>query len=110
DHGLADRVARQVAHERTVELQIVELEILETRERAHTRAEIVDGELATHAMQHADEAPGVLEVADHGALGNLEAHLPGRNAGAVEGLDHEFQELRIAERLAGNVYANAAVA
>ncbi len=50
-------------------------------------------------MQHADEAPRMLEVVDHGALGELEADLFRRDAGAVQAIDHELEELRIAERL-----------
>src|SRR5215469_4143233 len=59
-------------------------------------------------MQHPNEAPRVIEIGDHSALGDLEAHLTRGNAGAVEALDHELEELQIAERLPGDVDRDAA--
>ncbi len=60
-------------------------------------------------MQHADEAPGVIEIGDHRALGDLEAHLCWIDTGAVEAFDDELEELCVAERLARDVDGDTAV-
>ncbi len=85
------------------------MQILEVREAAEPASEVVERELAAHAVQHADEAARVLDVGDDRVLGDLEAHLAGVHAGAVEAVDHELQELQVAERLAGDVDRDAAL-
>src|SRR5580658_1563051 len=102
-HRLVHGVAREIAHEGAVDLQEIHRQILEVRERADARAEIIQSELTTHAVQHADETPRVIEIGDHRVLGDLEADLRGLYAGRIETLDHEFQELHIPERLTRDV-------
>lgn len=45
-HRLVDRVGDDIAHEGTVDLHVVDRQVLEIRERAEAGAEIVEGELA----------------------------------------------------------------
>ncbi len=105
DHRLVHAVAREIAHERAVDLQVVHRQVLQVGERTEVAAEIVQRELAAHAVQHADETPRGVEVRDHRALGDLEADLRGIHAAAVEALDHELEELRIGDGLARQVDA-----
>ena len=65
NHRLVDGIDREVADERAVDLQIVERQVLQIAERGQAAAEIIERELAAHAMQHADEALRVLDVGDH---------------------------------------------
>src|SRR6185312_12228061 len=96
-------------HEGAVDLQVVHRQVLQVRERADAGAEVIQGELATHAMQHADEAPCMIQVGDHRTLADLEADLRGSDPRAVETLDDELQELQIPERLPGDVDGHPAV-
>ncbi|MFO1409153.1 MAG: prolyl oligopeptidase family serine peptidase [Steroidobacteraceae bacterium] len=95
-------LSRAVADERAVDLQVVDRRVLQVGERAEAVAEVVEREAATHAV-HGDGAPRMLEVGDHGVLGDLEAHLRGAGAGGIQALDHELEELRVGERLARDV-------
>ena len=95
----------QVAGERAVDLQVNSSGSAQVRERTDARAEVVERETATHAVQHADEAARMVEVRDHRVLGHLEAQLCGRDAGTVEAVDDELQELRVAEGLPGTFMA-----
>ena len=65
----------QVVGVGAVDLQIVDVEAPQARERADAAAEIVEPELAAHAVQHAGEALGPLHVGHQRGLGHLEAHL-----------------------------------
>ena len=64
--------------------------------------------MTAHAVQHADETLRVLDVRDHRVLGDLEAHALRRNTRAIEAVDDELEERRVAERLAREVDAEAA--
>ena len=59
-------------------------------------------------MQHLDEAAGMIQIRDHRAFGDLEADVGGNRAGVIEAVDHELQEIRIAERLSRDVDRDAA--
>ena len=98
-HRLVHGVAAEVAHEGTVDLQVVHRQRLQVREAAEVRAEVVEREAAAHAVQHLDEAARLVEVADHRGLGDLEADLRRRDAGAVELVHDELEECRVGERL-----------
>src|SRR5690606_21221043 len=109
DHGLIHRVHGEVADERAVDLQIIERQVLEIAEGGQSAPEIIEGELAAHTVQHADEALRVLDVGDHRVLGDLEAQLRGRHAGAIQYVHHELKKLRIPKRLTGKIDGQAAI-
>lgn len=108
-HRLVDRVDAEIADERAVDLQIVERQVLQVAERGQAAPEIVERELAAHAVQHADEALRMLDVRDDRVLGDFERKLVRRDAGAVEHVDDELQERRIAERLSREVDRETAI-
>ena len=55
DHGAVDRIVRDVAHERAVDLQVIDRQMLEIAERRHAAAEIVERKAATERLQLADQ-------------------------------------------------------
>jgi len=76
--------------------------------RRHAAAEIVQCEATAHAVQYADKPARVFDIDDHGLLRDFKTNLLRRDTGAVEALDHEFQELRVAECLARQIDREAA--
>jgi hypothetical protein len=96
-------VRREIADEVAVDLQVIERQVLQVCERAEAATEVVERKAASHAVQHADEAPRVFDVGDDRILGDLEADPVRRHASAVEALHDEFEKSGIAERLAGKV-------
>src|SRR5690606_3088897 len=109
NHRLIDRVRVEIADEAAVDLQVIERQILQIAEGRESAAEIIERELAAHAVQHADEALRVLDIRDHRVLRHFEAELIRRHTGATENVDDELQELWIAERLARQVDRQAAL-
>src|SRR5687768_3699299 len=65
--------------------------------------------MTAHAMQYADETLRVLDVRDDGVFRDLEAHLARRNARAIQAVDDELEERRIAERLSRKIDGEAAL-
>ena len=97
------RVGERVAHEAAVDLQIVDRQILQVRERTHAGAEIVERELAPEILQGAQEVLRLLEIADGGGLGQFEAQHIGRQLAGPDLLDHVLEEDVVLERLAGQI-------
>src|SRR6516164_8966476 len=99
-HHLAiDRIAQDLAHEAAVDLEVIDREVLEVTEGGEARAEVIECELAAELLQRLDEAVRLREARDGGGLGDLEADLRSIEPALVELIDHEGQELVIAEAL-----------
>src|SRR5690242_10827059 len=103
-HHLAiDGVVQDLAHERSVDLEEVDREVLEVAERAQAGAEVVEREAATQLAQRLDESIGLREARDRRGLGDLEADLARIDAALLELLDDEGQELVVAQALAREI-------
>ena len=87
-------------HEAAVDLQVIDREVLQVAERGESGAEVIERELAAELLQRLDEAVRLREARDRGGLGDLEADLGGIEAAAMELIDHERQELVVAQALA----------
>src|SRR5690242_16019489 len=102
-HLAVDGVVQDLAHERAVDLEEIDGEVLEVTERAQARAEVVEREAAAELAQRLDEAIGLREARHGGGLGDLEADLARIDAALLELLDDERQELVVAQALARKV-------
>ena len=63
DHLLVDGVGRKAVRIATVDLQVIDRQLLEAGERAQPAAKVVQGELTANTVQHFDEPARVLEIA-----------------------------------------------
>src|SRR5215813_5211882 len=116
DEELVVDVARQVAHERAVDLDDVEGERLQVAERGEAGAEVVDRHAAAEVADGREEARGFVDVGQRRGLGDLddqplgdvglvldqrrEAAQPGLVAGReTRDVDREVQLRVVAERL-----------
>ena len=70
----------QVANERRVDLEVGQNRV--------ARAEVVDGNLDSDFFQRLECLAGGVDVANHGALGDLQAHRATVNAELVDGFGH----------------------
>ena len=96
-------IVQDFPHEAAVDLQEIDREVLEVAERGQAGAEVIQRELAAQLLQRLDEAIGLREARHRRGLGDLEADLRGIEAAAMELVDHERQELVIAQALAREV-------
>src|SRR6185295_2220908 len=103
DQRALDRAFVDVAHEAAVDLQEIDVEVLEVRERRQAGAEIVEHKTAAARLQGADELLGAGEVRHRRGFGHLEQDARGRNAGEVELLDHVVEEALLVDRSAREV-------
>ena len=69
---LIHRARNQAPDEPAVDLDVVEWKVLEVVERAESRAEVVEGKLATATAQAGGEGSRLFKIADRGRLGQLE--------------------------------------
>src|SRR5690606_7358785 len=99
DHLAVHAVLGKIARVDAVDLQVVEGQILQVRERADAAAEVFERETTADAVQHGDESPSMIEVVHDGGLAHLEADLRGIDAGVVEQVDDELEKAVVAERL-----------
>ncbi len=72
DDGIAARVVREVRDEAPVELDLLERQPVEVRERRVARAEVVDRESCACSREPVQRLVGALGVCEQRALGDLE--------------------------------------
>ena len=99
--GFAAVVLVESLHERAVDLEHLDREGLEVRQRRVTRAEVVDDEMRAEAAQRREDARRGRRVVHQHALGDLEPECVGFEAGiAQDGLDltHEVRVVQLAGR------------
>jgi hypothetical protein len=68
----------RIAHEAAVDLQIVDRQILQIRQRTDASAEIIERKLASQVLQRFDEVLRLGEIADGGRFGQFETQHVGR--------------------------------
>ena len=73
-HFLIHEVGLQITRVAAIDLQVVNGQMLEARERAQTTAKIVKRELTADAVQHLNKALCMLHICKNGRLCNLEAY------------------------------------
>ena len=83
DRGVVG-AAGQVAHERAVDLDLVERQPRQIGERRIAGAEIVDREADAERLERVHLVRGAVDVVEHDALGQLEHQPLGRRAGRAQ--------------------------
>ena len=71
DDGVA-LVLDEPQHERLVDLDLIDGQTVETRQRRLAGAEVVDGDRDSHAAQPVQDADGATGIDDERAFGDLE--------------------------------------
>src|ERR1043165_1415148 len=104
NHLAIDGIVQDLAHERAVDLEEVDREMLEVAERAQAGAEVVQRKTAPQLAQRLDEAVRLAEAGHGRGLGDLEADLRRVDAALLELFNDERQELVVAQALAREVY------
>src|SRR3989344_5472138 len=89
-HGAIDRIAGDMAHEASVDLQKIRLEGLEITERTQAGTEIIEREAATHAFEHRNKLRRTREIEHGRGFGDLETDLFRGNAGFRESIDDKL--------------------
>jgi len=86
--GLDDcRIARAAGHitdEGEVDLQGADLKPLQIRERGIAGAKVIHGDTDSRRTKLGEELPGLMRIAHHDALGDLDREQLGWNLGVVE--------------------------
>ena len=108
DHRDVDFVAPHVANEGTVDLQVVDLQVLQVTEGREADAEVVEREATAVAAEPLDEALGIGQAVDGRALGDFEYQLVARDVPASELFFHEPEEGATVHGLAGQVHREGA--
>src|SRR5688572_9994524 len=105
------RVAHALApgHERSVDLELVDLERVQVAERRVTGAEIVDRQPEAEGPQLADALDRLEALREQRALGDLEGEIPCLHAGPGEGGDDHGHETGVAELPSREVHVQAQV-
>ena len=99
----ATRSSSTRAHESAIDLQVLDRQPLQMRERAQARAEVVERDLAARARELANELLGRVEVVHGRGFLDLEAKRGRRQAGLRELLEHERRVLAARDRLRRDV-------
>ena len=92
DHALVDAVIHDIADELTVDLQIVDGQILEVGERRQTAAEVVERELAAEGLQRLHEVNNSRQIRYGRRLGDLETDRAPRQLLFRQLPSHELEE------------------
>ena len=77
-------VGAQVAHESRVDLEHIDRKGFQVRQDGVAGAEVVDGDLDPHLLQLREGSASGFDVANHSALGDLQAHRVGIDAELVD--------------------------
>ena len=102
-HRLRAVVHDHVADEAAVDLEVRHGQRLQVRERTEAAAEIVEGDVAAQFTQPPDQRLGAHDVGHRRGLGHLERQQPARQPAFAQRRVHEDGEVRVAERLPGDV-------
>jgi hypothetical protein len=97
-------VGEQAGHERPVDLELVDREPLEVRQRGVAGAEVVDRQADPEALQLGQGGAGGLDVLHQHRLGDLQVHGGRVDAGLGEDLGHHPGEVGVGELAAGQVH------
>jgi len=74
DDGQIAAAGAQIANERCVDFERVDRQRFQVLQNGVTRAEVVDGDLDADFFQRLEGLAGGVDIADHGALGDLQTH------------------------------------
>src|SRR5207248_9571611 len=83
-YQLVGGASRRVPDELTVDLEVVERQVLQVVEGAKASAEVIECEAATDIRQRGYEPPGLVHIADRSRLGDLEDQLGGIDRRGLE--------------------------
>ncbi len=97
------RIVDHVGDEGAVDLELVDGQALEVRERRVAGAEVVDGKPDARLAEHREHLAGTERVSHEGALGDLELETAGLDAPAMEKSDHVVREVEIEQVRDGDV-------
>lgn len=107
NHGAVDRVIHHITDEGSVDLEIIDWQVLEVTKGTKATAEIIQRETTAHGLQGVDKLLGLGEIGDRGRFGDLEADAAGGLAESADLGTDEIQKTRLAEGGAGNVDGKA---
>ena len=96
DHFLIHKVGLQVARVCTVDLQIVDRQVFQARERTEPAAEIIQREFTPYAMQDFDKPLRVLNIRENCSLRDFEANRRRCHPGTIECVDDEAKKCFVA--------------
>ena len=83
--------------EGAVDLQDVDGEPVEVAEGGMAGAEVVEGQLHTHVTELLEQPDGVVDVAHHHALGDLERQGARRQVAVGHGLGHDIDQVGVGQ-------------
>ncbi len=105
EHDGVVGVARaESRHERLIDLELIERELLQVAERRVPRAEVVDGESDPEILQPPQRRDRRVDVVEEHALGDLEAQQRRRDPGRRQARSDALDELRSRQLAAGEVH------
>src|SRR5687768_17261199 len=99
----------QAAHEGLVDLDRVQRQVLQQRERRVAGAEVVERDAHAERAQLAQLGDGLLDVEEHRALGDLEAKAPRVDRGCLDDGPHARHEIGTGELPGAHVDREVAV-
>src|SRR5215831_9084795 len=102
-HGPVDRVTRDIAHERAIDLQVIDRKVLEVGKGRHPAAEIVERETAAQRLQLTDQMRRLGKVCDRRCLRDLEADRAVWDPTHFKPAANESQEIVLAQGCARKV-------
>ena len=87
------RVIRQVLHKRTVDFNVVELQLLQVAERTVAGTEIIKGKLASEVTQRCNLAVDLQRTSHGKTLGDFENNITGDHAVLLERFLHVARQV-----------------
>ncbi len=88
-------VGQQIPHEGLVDLQLIERQLLQVRQRRVTRAEVVEGKAHAPCLQGTHLGDDVLDIVEQHALGELQLEIARVRAASGENGQHLVDEVRL---------------
>src|SRR5947209_13784026 len=107
DHAAVD-AGLQLAHERAVDLDALDRQPLEVRERGVAGAEVVERDAGADLGQAVQDVQRLRAVGHHRALGDLELHVAGVGAVHAQQRGEAFRERAVRDVPRGEVHRHAA--
>ena len=105
DDRAIDRIVDQRAHQRGIDLQVIDRQVTQEHERGHPGAEIVERETAAGRTQFMHALDDAREIGHCTDFGQLQAELSPGQLVAVDQPAHEDPELRVLQAAGRHVHA-----
>src|SRR5579859_1886504 len=104
--GVVDRIFIHVFNELSVDLDVIDRQLLEVMERGNASAEIVEREADADLAHLLDELDRAVDIVDRFRFGDLETQLFAVEGGARYPILHKGLEIAVADRFARQIDRN----